>query len=95
MDELYLRNLYRQARTGPAPRKTLARSQEWLARSLRVIPGAAQTFSKGTTQYVQGVSPVFLERGRGCHVWDVDGNEYIDYVQGAASLTSSATRTRR
>jgi hypothetical protein len=82
MNELDLRNLYQQARSGPAPRKNLARSQEWLARSRRVIPGAAQTFSKGTTQYVQGVSPVFLQRGRGCRVWDVDGNEYIDYVQG-------------
>jgi glutamate-1-semialdehyde 2,1-aminomutase len=47
-----------------------------------VIPGCAQTFSKGYTQYVQGVAPVFLQRGKGCHVWDVDGNEYIDYVQG-------------
>src|SRR5207253_1696369 len=58
------------------------KSQEWLARSRRVIPGVAQTFSKGTSQYVQGVSPVFLEHGAGCRVWDVDGNEYIDYVQG-------------
>ena len=25
---------------------------------------------------------MFLERGKGCRVWDVDGNEYIDFVQG-------------
>jgi len=81
-DRLYFRDLYRQAASGPAPRKSLVHSQEWLERSRRVIPGAAQTFSKGPTQYVQGVSPVFLERGKGCLVWDVDGNEYIDYVQG-------------
>jgi glutamate-1-semialdehyde aminotransferase len=31
---------------------------------------------------VQGVAPIFLQRGKGCLVWDVDGNEYIDYVQG-------------
>jgi glutamate-1-semialdehyde aminotransferase len=47
-----------------------------------VIPGCAQTFSKGYTQYVQGAAPIFLQRGKGCRVWDVDGNEYIDYVQG-------------
>ncbi|MGB6773218.1 MAG: aminotransferase class III-fold pyridoxal phosphate-dependent enzyme, partial [Terriglobales bacterium] len=29
-----------------------------------------------------GVSPVFLGKGKGCRVWDVDGNEYIDYIQG-------------
>jgi len=39
-----------------------------------------QTFSKGPTQCVQGVCPAFLERGKGSHVWDVDGNEYIDFI---------------
>jgi glutamate-1-semialdehyde 2,1-aminomutase/spore coat polysaccharide biosynthesis protein SpsF len=48
------------------------------ARSL--IPSMTQTFSKGPAQFVQGVSPVFLARGKGSHVWDVDGNEFIDYV---------------
>ncbi|MBI3011130.1 MAG: aminotransferase class III-fold pyridoxal phosphate-dependent enzyme [Candidatus Omnitrophica bacterium] len=54
-------------------------SQEWLARSRQVIPGCTQTFSKGPTQFVQGASPAFLVRGRGSHVWDVDGQEYLDY----------------
>ncbi len=27
-----------------------------------------------------GGTPLFIERGKGCRVWDVDGNEYIDYV---------------
>jgi len=78
----YYKSLYQQAKTGPAPRLTLAQSQAWLERSRKVIPGCAQTFSKGYTQYVQGVAPIFLERGKGCRVWDVDGNQYIDYVQG-------------
>jgi len=81
-NEGYYRSLYLQAASGPAPRRVLTESQGWLARSQKVIPGGAQTFSKGPTQYVQGVAPVFLRRGKGCRVWDVDGNEYIDYVQG-------------
>ena len=81
-NEGYYKSLYRQAQRGPAPKRPLAQSQEWLERAKRVIPGCAQTFSKGYTQYVQGVAPVFLQRGKGCRVWDVDGNEYIDYVQG-------------
>jgi glutamate-1-semialdehyde 2,1-aminomutase/spore coat polysaccharide biosynthesis protein SpsF len=81
-NEGYYKSLYQQATAGPAPRLSLACSQELLQRSARVIPGTAQTFSKGRNQYVQGVSPVFLQRGKGCRVWDVDGNEYIDYVQG-------------
>ena len=28
------------------------------------------------------MAPVFLAKGKGCRVWDVDGNEYIDYIQG-------------
>jgi glutamate-1-semialdehyde aminotransferase len=47
-----------------------------------VIPGGAQTFSKKHTQYVKGVAPIFLKEGKGCRVTDVDGNSYIDYVQG-------------
>jgi glutamate-1-semialdehyde aminotransferase/spore coat polysaccharide biosynthesis protein SpsF (cytidylyltransferase family) len=81
-NEGYLRSLYDEAPSGAARRRTQQKSQEWLNRSLKVIPGGSQTFSKGYTQYVQGVSPIFLERGKGCRVWDVDGNEYVDYVQG-------------
>jgi glutamate-1-semialdehyde aminotransferase/spore coat polysaccharide biosynthesis protein SpsF (cytidylyltransferase family) len=81
-NEGYYKSLYQQASRGAAPKRRLVKSQEWLERAKQVIPGCAQTFSKGYTQYVQGVAPVFLQRGKGCRVWDVDGNEYIDYVQG-------------
>lgn len=63
--------------------KTLQRSLEksifWWSRAKKVIPSCTQTFSKGTTQYVKGVAPIYLMRGEGSHVFDVDGNEYIDY----------------
>jgi len=81
-NEGYYSSLYREAAAGPAARRSTTQSQAWLARSRKVIPGCAQTFSKSKNQYVQGVAPVFLQRGKGCRVWDVDGNEYIDYVQG-------------
>lgn len=81
-NEGYYKSLYQQAEAGAAPKRPLAQSQAWLERSKKVIPGCAQTFSKGYTQYVHGVAPIFLQRGKGCRVWDVDGNEYIDYVQG-------------
>ncbi|HEU5195173.1 MAG TPA: aminotransferase class III-fold pyridoxal phosphate-dependent enzyme [Methylomirabilota bacterium] len=59
--------------------RSLARSEEWFARAEKVIPSATQTFSKGHTQLVRGVAPLFLQRAEGSHVWDVDGHEYIDY----------------
>jgi glutamate-1-semialdehyde 2,1-aminomutase/spore coat polysaccharide biosynthesis protein SpsF len=82
LNEGYYRSLYQQAVPGAAAKRSLVRSQEWLSRARKVIPGCAQTFSKGCNQHVQGVAPVFLQRGRGARVWDVDGNEYIDYIQG-------------
>lgn len=54
-------------------------SAELLARAQALVPGGTQTLSKGIDQFVRGVTPAFLERGSGCHVWDVDGNAYIDY----------------
>ncbi len=81
-NEGYYKSLYQQAKAGAAPKRPLAQSKAWLERAKKVIPGCSQTFSKGYTQYVQGVAPIFLQRGKGCRVWDVDGNEYIDYVQG-------------
>ncbi len=62
-------------------------SEELLNRALKVIPLGSQTFSKSKTQYPQGVSPYFIDRGLGSHVWDVDGNEYIDFVNALASIT--------
>src|SRR6266480_5069350 len=61
--------------------KELARtkSEALWQRGIRVIPAGTQTFSKGPSQYVNGVAPKYLLRGKGSHVWDVDGNEYIDY----------------
>lgn len=63
----------------PVLKRSLKISQELKAKAEKLIPGCSQTFSKAPTQFVQGVAPVFLERGEGSHVWDVDGNEYIDY----------------
>jgi glutamate-1-semialdehyde aminotransferase/spore coat polysaccharide biosynthesis protein SpsF (cytidylyltransferase family)/predicted dehydrogenase len=78
----YYRSLFEDARTAAAPRRRIEKSKAWLKRAGKVIPGAAQTFSKGANQHVRGVAPVFLAKGKGCQVWDVDGNEYIDYIQG-------------
>ena len=60
----------------------LERSFALKEKATTLIPSGTQTFSKGPTQLVQGAAPVYLERGQGSHIWDVDGNEYIDYPMG-------------
>jgi dTDP-4-amino-4,6-dideoxygalactose transaminase/glutamate-1-semialdehyde aminotransferase len=69
----------RPAGGGAEDGRPLARSREWWARASALIPAGTQTLSKGPTQFVQGPSPIFLARGEGAHVWDVDGNRYLDY----------------
>ena len=63
----------------PPATRSIAESERLWERACRVIPAGTQTLSKAPSQFVDGVSPKFLVRGSGCHVWDVDGNEYIDY----------------
>jgi glutamate-1-semialdehyde 2,1-aminomutase/spore coat polysaccharide biosynthesis protein SpsF len=60
------------------PRSIQTSEQLW-ERAQRAIPLGTQTLSKSPTQFVDGVSPKFLARGLGGHVWDVDGNEYVDW----------------
>lgn len=58
------------------------KSRELLERAERVIPLGSQTFSKSRVVYPANAAPLFLSHGKGSHVWDVDGNEYVDFVNG-------------
>ncbi|MCL9781558.1 aminotransferase class III-fold pyridoxal phosphate-dependent enzyme [Vibrio sp. S4M6] len=62
-------------------------SEQLLERALKTIPLGSQTFSKSKTQYPHGVSPYFIQKGKGSRVWDVDGNEYVDYINSLAAIT--------
>lgn len=72
---------------GLGTRRPMTRSEEQWRKALRVIPAGTQTLSKGPGCFVDGVSPKYLARGKGSHVWDVDGNEYIDYCLACFPLT--------
>jgi glutamate-1-semialdehyde aminotransferase len=67
-------------------RRSLAKSDGYWARARGLIPAGTQCLSKGPTQFVDGVAPKYLKRGKGCHVWDVDGNEYIDWGMGLRTV---------
>jgi len=58
----------------------LDRSGFLLEKAKEAIPAGASTYSKSYRYFPEGATPAFLSRGLGSHVWDVDGNEYIDYV---------------
>lgn len=52
----------------------------------RLIPGGAHTYAKGDDQFPEQ-APGFIVRGKGCHVWDLDGNEFIEYGMGLRAVT--------
>lgn len=55
-----------------------AKSEEIFRRNRQVIPGGVVSLNRLTTPEIA------FERGQGSRVWDVDGNEYIDYHAGFA-----------
>ncbi|APR83069.1 Glutamate-1-semialdehyde aminotransferase [Minicystis rosea] len=66
---------------------TIERSNQIFERSIGLIPAGTQTLAKGPGQWIKGVAPKYLARGKGAHVWDVDGNEYIDLNMGIGPIS--------
>jgi len=62
------------------------RSSDLQTRAHQAIPGGCHTYAKGDDQYPTN-APAFITRGNGCHVWDVEGREYIEYAMGLRSTT--------
>ena len=57
---------------------TNLRSSALFAKAQQVIPGGVNSPARAFRAV--GREPVFITRGDGCRIWDVDGNEYIDFV---------------
>ncbi|MFD7817132.1 glutamate-1-semialdehyde 2,1-aminomutase [Streptomyces sp. NPDC059785] len=64
----------------------LPRSRQANERLHALVPGGAHTYAKGDDQYPENLAPV-ISHGRGAHVWDVDGNRYIEYGSGLRSVS--------
>ena len=60
-------------------------SDKLCARAQEIIPGGAHTYSKGADQSPK-LGPKFIARGKGCYVWDVDGNKYLDWTMGLTAV---------
>ncbi|MBC7861389.1 MAG: glutamate-1-semialdehyde 2,1-aminomutase, partial [Bacteroidia bacterium] len=62
------------------------KSDEYRKKIHDLIPGGAHTYSKGDDQFPL-LSPAAIVRGKGCYVWDPDGNKYIECLSGLASVS--------
>ena len=73
-------------KTGPNERdQRFGRSAAVSEELSRLIPGGAHTYAKGEDQYPDGLAPV-ISHGSGAHVWDIDGNRYIEYGSGLRAV---------
>jgi glutamate-1-semialdehyde 2,1-aminomutase len=70
----------------PAPMMDFTHSRSLQGKFHALIPGGAHTYAKGDDQFPEPM-PVFVVRGKGCHVWDVDGHEFIEYGMGLRAVT--------
>lgn len=64
-----------------------AKSEELLERELKVSPLAAQTYSKSYRYFSKGYAPSYMDHGDGCRMYDVDGNEFIDFMCALGPIT--------
>src|SRR5512146_2257829 len=60
------------------------RSRQWFERAQKFLVEGVNSPSRGGAVFAAG--PVVLERGRGARVWDVDGNEYADFMMSFGAL---------
>ena len=67
--------------------RTVGKSWELYDRAVEWIPMATQTHSKMPREALRGIEPAYLVRGEGCRVWDMDGNEYIDFRNGLGPIS--------
>ena len=59
--------------------RNLDRSYALWEKGKSLFLGGTQLYSKAPYAHIEGVYPAYIERGKNAHVWDVDGNEYIDW----------------
>ncbi len=62
-------------------------SNALVERARQVIAGQTMTLSKSAQWFPQGAFPLYIERGEGPFVWDVDGNKYCDFILGLGPIT--------
>ena len=71
----------------------ITKSTEILNKAKKIMQPVSQTLAKSPGQYSKGVAPVYLDHGKGAHVWDVDGNEYIDFNMAIGPLQCHQSTT--
>ncbi|MEX1275853.1 MAG: aminotransferase class III-fold pyridoxal phosphate-dependent enzyme, partial [Bacteroidota bacterium] len=62
-------------------------SDKHFEEALKLIPWGTQTNAKRPFPQFNETMPKFIVRGKGCHIWDMEGKEYIDYRLALGPIT--------
>jgi glutamate-1-semialdehyde aminotransferase len=62
-------------------------SDKHFERALALIPWGTQTNAKRPIPFFNETMPKFIERGKGCRLWDMEGKEYIDFRLALGPIT--------
>ena len=67
--------------------KKLKNSNKLYEKAKKYIASGTNTFSRAPGVFPDGGAPKVLQKQKGCHVWDVDGNKFVDMVMGCGPVT--------
>jgi len=56
----------------------MGKGQDLYLKAKKLIPGGTQLLSKRPEMFLPGLWPAYYEKAKGCEIWDLDGNKYID-----------------
>lgn len=56
----------------------MGKSQKLYNEAKKIIPGGTQLLSKRPEMFLPGLWPAYYSKAKGCEVWDLDGNKFID-----------------
>ena len=56
----------------------MAKGQKLYKKAKKLIPGGTQLLSKRPEMFAPDIWPAYYSKAKGCRVWDLDYNEYID-----------------
>jgi glutamate-1-semialdehyde 2,1-aminomutase len=58
----------------------MGKSQDLYKKAKKLIPGGTQLLSKRPEMFLPDLWPAYYEKAKGCEVWDLDGNRYVDMI---------------
>ena len=65
----------------------LIKSKKVFNLSKKIIPLASQTFSRSHYFFDKNYFPLFVNKGVGQYVYDLDGNKYLDFISALGSIS--------